>query len=85
MYKLFIAIEIQYKNTYYSTCIQVLININILGGIDDVIVPEKLLPYFGLAKNPLRLKANVDFSKYDRLFNIDESLKPVSFLTLPLK
>jgi hypothetical protein len=44
-----------------------------------VIVPEKLLPYFGLAKNPLRLKANVDFSKYDRLFNIDESLKPVSF------
>ena len=55
------------------------IDINILGGIDDVIVPEKLLPYFGLAKNPLRLKANVDFSKYDRLFNIDESLKPVSF------
>lgn len=47
-----------------------------IGGIDDVIVPEKLLPYFGLAKNPLRLKANVDFSKYDRLFNIDESLKP---------
>ena len=43
-----------------------------------MIVPEKLLPYFGLAKNPLRLKANADFSKYDRLFNIDESLKPVS-------
>ena len=55
-----------------------------IGGIDDVIVPEKLLPYFGLAKNPLRLKANVDFSKYDRLFNIDESLKPVSFKSLPL-
>ena len=50
-----------------------------IGGIDDVIVPEKLLPYFGLAKNPLRLKTNVDFSKYDQLFNIDESLKPVSF------
>ena len=44
-------------------------------GIDDVIVPEKLLPLLGIAKNPVTLKANTDFAKYERLFALDESLK----------
>ena len=33
-------------------------------GIDDVIVPEKLLPLFGLSNNLVTLKANADFAKY---------------------
>lgn len=44
-------------------------------GIDDVIVPEKLLPLFGLSNNLVTLKANADFAKYERLFALDESLK----------
>ena len=55
-------------------------------GIDDIIVPDKLMSILGVTKNPVTLKANTDFAKYERLFALDESLKPVSvFLihTLP--
>ena len=49
-------------------------------GIDDIIVPEKLMSILGVTKNPVTLKANTDFAKYERLFALDESLKPVSFV-----
>ena len=41
-------------------------------------VPEKLMPAFGMVQNHKRLKSNVDLTKYERLFAIDDSLKSVS-------
>ena len=49
--------------------------------IDDVLVPEKLMPALNIGKNSLKMKVNVDLTKYERLFAIDESLKPVSDFT----
>ena len=49
---------------------------------DDVLVPDKLMPILNIGKNSVRLKPNVDLSKYERLFAIDESLKPVSTILI---
>ena len=50
--------------------------------VDDVLVPDKLMPILNIGKNSVRLKPNVDLSKYERLFALDESLKPVSTILL---
>ena len=53
-------------------------NETVLPIIEEVLVPEKLMPVLNVGKKSLRLKPNVDLSKYERLFSLDESLKPVS-------
>ena len=40
------------------------------------------MPILNISKNSVRLKPNVDLSKYERLFALDESLKPVSTILL---
>lgn len=42
----------------------------------EVFVPQQLLPALGINKTPVKLKQNIDYSQYERLFNVDESLKP---------
>ena len=53
-------------------------NETVLPIIEEVLVPDKLMPVLNVGKKSLRLKPNVDLSKYERLFSLDESLKPVS-------
>ena len=40
------------------------------------------MPILNISKNSVRLKPNVDLSKYERLFALDESLKPVSTILI---
>ncbi len=42
---------------------------------NEIQVPEKLLSCFGLSVPKIKLKSDSDFSKYERLFALDESLK----------
>lgn len=44
--------------------------------VEQVFVPELLMSALGVAKTPVKLKHNLDFSPYERLFAVDESLKP---------
>ena len=53
-------------------------NETVLPIIEEVLVPDKLMPVLNVGKKSLKLKPNVDLSKYERLFSLDESLKPVS-------
>ncbi len=47
--------------------------------IDDVVVPAKLMPFLGQSRSQLKLKSNMNLSAplIERLFGIDDSLKPV--------